>query len=73
METDDKQLDSNFQNEKFINNNREHLMTNLDPIIYCAKQEIPLPANDESGPSRNRGNYLELLELIARYDSDVAR
>ena len=53
IRTVDKQLDPNFQNEKFINDNREHLMTILDAIIYCAKQEIPLRANDESDTSRH--------------------
>ena len=40
--TVDKQLNPNFQNEKFINDNKQHLMTILDAIIHWAKQEIPL-------------------------------
>ena len=68
-----KQLNPNFQNEKFINDNKQHLMTILDAIIYCAKHEIPLQANDESETSRNRGNFLEPLELIAKYDNNVTR
>ena len=71
--TVDKQLNPNFQNEMFIKDNKQHLMTILDAIIYCAKQEIPLRANDEPDTSRNRGNFLELLELIAKYDNNVTR
>ena len=63
--TVDKQLNPN--------DNKQHLMTILDTIIYCAKQEIPLRANDESDTSRNRGNFLKLLELIAKYDNNVTR
>ena len=48
-------------------------MTILDAIIYRPKQEIPLRANDESDTSRNRGNFLELFELIAKYDNNVTR
>ena len=71
--TVDKKLNPNFQNEKIINDNKQHLMTILDAIIYCPKQEIPLRANDESDTSRNRGNFLEQLELIAKYDNNVTR
>ena len=45
--TIDKQLDPNFRNEKFINDNRKHLMTVLEVITFCAKQEIPLRGDDE--------------------------
>ena len=59
--TIEKQLDPNFQNEKFIDDNRKHLMTVLDVISFCAKQEIPLRRDDESNQSLNKGNFLEMI------------
>ncbi|KAI6647421.1 Zinc finger MYM-type protein 1-like [Oopsacas minuta] len=46
--TVDKQLDPNFRNEKFIDDNRKHLMTVLDIITFCAEQDIPVRGDDES-------------------------
>lgn len=71
--TVDQQLDPHFQNEKFVNDNRQHLMTIIDVILFCAKQEIPLRADDESDVSRNKGNFLELLDFLAKYDDNVMR
>ncbi|KAI6659566.1 Zinc finger MYM-type protein 1-like [Oopsacas minuta] len=71
--TVDKQLDPNFRNEKFIDDNRKHLMTVLDIITFCAKQDIPLRGDDESDQSLNKGNFLEILELLGKYDSNVTK
>ena len=71
--TVDKQLDPNFRNEKFIDDNRKHLMTVLDVIVFCAKQEIPLRGDDESDQSLNKGNFLEMIEFLGKYDSNVTK
>ncbi|KAI6646225.1 Zinc finger MYM-type protein 1-like [Oopsacas minuta] len=71
--TVDKQLDPNFRNEKFIDDNRKHLMTVLDIITFCVKQDIPLRGDDESDQSLNKGNFLEILELLGKYDSNVTK
>ena len=71
--TVDKQLDPNFRNEKFINDNRKHLMTVLDVITFCAKQEIPLRGDDESDHSLNKENFLEMIEFLGKYDSNVTK
>ena len=46
-------------------------MTVLDVVIFCAKQEIPLPGDDESDQSLNKGNFLEMIEFLGKYDSNV--
>ena len=71
--TIDKQLNPNFRNEKFIDDNRKHLMTVLDVISFCAKQEIPLRGDDESNQSLNKGNFLEMIEFLGKYDSNVTK
>ena len=42
----------------------------LDVISFCAKQEIPL-RDDESNQSLNKGNFLEMIEFLGKYDSNV--
>ena len=66
-------MDPNFRNERFIDDIRKHLMTVLDVIIYCDTQEIPLRGDDDSNQSLNKGNFLEMLEFLGKYDSNVTK
>ncbi len=36
--------------------------------MFCAKQELALRGHRESAISQNRGNFLELLSLVALHD-----
>ncbi|KAL4154101.1 hypothetical protein QTP88_001934 [Uroleucon formosanum] len=56
-----------MHNEK-VKKNRAILKRMIDAVCFLAKQELPLRGHDESSTSINRGNYLELLELIRQYD-----
>lgn len=47
---------------------REILKRILDVILYLAKQNLAFRGHDESESSSNRGNFLELIKLLARYD-----
>ena len=69
----DQQLDPEFQDDKKVHSNKEHLFTVLDIVLFLAKQEIPLRGNDESSNSLNRGNFLELFDFISKYDENVAK
>ena len=51
-----------------IRHNREVLSRILDIIKYLAKQNIPFRGYKESRTSSNRGNFLELVHVQARYD-----
>ena len=51
-----------------IRHNREILSHILDIIKFLAKQNIPFRGHDERSSSSNRGNFLELVHLQARYD-----
>ena len=67
----DQQLDPNFRDETLINDNKTHLMTVLDVLLFCAQQEIPLRGDDESIDSLNRGNFLELFSLLSHYNPNI--
>lgn len=54
--------------EKQIANNRAILKRLLDIVLFLGKQSLPLRGHDESSKSANRGNFLELVDLIAKYD-----
>jgi len=56
-----------MHNEK-VKKNRAILKRMIDAMCFLAKQELPLRGHDESSTSINKGNYLELLELIRQYD-----
>jgi len=51
-----------------IADNREILKVVIDVLVYyIAGQNIPLRGHDESCSSMNKGNFLELLQLLAKY------
>ncbi|KAF0715097.1 zinc finger MYM-type protein 1-like [Aphis craccivora] len=56
-----------MHNEK-VKKNRTIFKRMIDAVCFLAKQELPLRGHDETSTSINRGNYLELLELIRQYD-----
>ncbi|CAI6375223.1 unnamed protein product [Macrosiphum euphorbiae] len=50
-----------------IADNREILKVVIDVLVYIARQNISLRGNNESCSSMNKGNFLELLQLLAKY------
>ena len=40
-------------------------------VCYLGSQELAFRGNDESENSDNKGNYIELLKLIGKYDSKL--
>uniref|UniRef100_A0A1X7U2P7 TTF-type domain-containing protein n=1 Tax=Amphimedon queenslandica TaxID=400682 RepID=A0A1X7U2P7_AMPQE len=54
-----------------IQNNRHYLMTIVQILLYCAFQKITLRGHREGEDSQNRGNFLELIDLVSRHDSVV--
>ena len=55
-----------------VTKNREILKRLIDCICFLAKQELPFRGHDESTDSINRGNYIELLNLLSEYDVMLA-
>nr|XP_018913349.1 PREDICTED: zinc finger MYM-type protein 1-like [Bemisia tabaci] len=54
-------------NEK-VKENREILKRLIDDVCFLAKQELPFRGHNESEDSLNKGNYVELLEILRTYD-----
>ncbi len=53
-----------------IRHNRHYLKTILETLLFCASQEIGFRGHREV-ESTNRGNFIELLHLVARHDPVV--
>lgn len=54
-----------------IQHNRHYIKTVANVILLCARQDLALRAHDESQSSQNKGNFLEILHLIAQHDEIV--
>ncbi|XP_062155175.1 uncharacterized protein LOC133863230 [Alnus glutinosa] len=54
-------------------NNRLRLKTSIDCIRYLTSQGCALRGHDEGPDSKNRGNFLELIELVSTYNEKVAK
>ena len=57
--------------QKQIQKNRHYLKSVAEIILLCCAQEIALRAHDESDSSRNKGNFLEILHLVANHDKEL--
>ena len=54
-----------------IQKNRHYLETVIRALMFCATQEIALRGHREGVSSINKGNFLELIDLLALYDPIV--
>ena len=62
-----QQLNVTKHNEA-VKKNRELKKRLIDSVLFLAKQKLPLRGHEESESSLNRGNYVELLNLLREYD-----
>ena len=53
---------------QLVKSNHHYIKTIAEVILLCAKQELALRGHRESAKSQNRGNFLEILSLVARHD-----
>ena len=53
------------QRRTTIQENRKYLQTMLKIALLCARQDLALRGHDESENSENKGNFKEILELLA--------
>lgn len=67
----DKQMNAQTREEKKMNMLR--LKTTVDAIQWLTFQSLAFRGHDESVNSRNRGNFIELVKLLATYNDDVAK
>ncbi|XP_023736319.1 uncharacterized protein LOC111884237 [Lactuca sativa] len=60
------------QNEAQILKNRLRLKASIDTVRWLTFQACALQGHDETPNSKNRGNFLQLLKLLASYNDEVA-
>ncbi|XP_022030770.1 zinc finger MYM-type protein 1-like [Helianthus annuus] len=60
-------------NKEIIMKNRLRLKTTVDVVRWLTYQACALRGHDESASSKNRGNFLELLTLLASYNDEVSK
>lgn len=65
------QLNNDASDKSLIDRHRQHIMMVIDLVLFCAKQEIPLRGHREN--ALNKGNFLELLDLVSKYDPEIKR
>ncbi|KAL5854183.1 hypothetical protein ACOSQ4_003985 [Xanthoceras sorbifolium] len=63
----------NRQISEQIMNNRLRLKSSIDSIRWLTFQGCAFRGHDESLESKNRGNFIELLKILANYNDDVAK
>ena len=51
--------------------NRHYLRSVAEVILLCSRLEIALRGHDESDVSLNKGNFREILEVVAKHDPIV--
>ena len=56
---------------EMIQKNRYYIKSLLEVLLLCSKQEISIRGHKESNNSMNRGNFLEILSLVAKHDPIV--
>ena len=57
--------------ETTIANNQHYIKTIAEILLFCSRQEIGIRGHREDKSSRNRGNFLELLDLVAKHDTII--
>ena len=63
----------NVQSSEQILNNRLRVKTSIDIIRWLTIQGCPFRGHDETLQSKNRGNFLEIIRILASYNDKVAQ
>ncbi len=53
--------------EELMRKNRHYIKSIAEVLLLCSRQDIPLRGHRESPESANRGNFLEILLLVASH------
>ena len=63
----------NVQSSEQILNNRLWVKTSIDTVRWLTFQGCPFRGHDETLQSKNRGNFLEMIRILASYNDKVAQ
>ena len=58
---------------EIVRDNREYVKSLARIALFCGKQSISLRGNNEAEGSSNKGNYLELVDLLGAESSDFKK
>ena len=61
------------QSSQQILDNRLRVKTSIDAVRWLAFQACAFRGHDETPDSKNRGNFLQLIELLASYNDNVKK
>ncbi len=62
-----------IQHEEEVIRNRDYLVKLIDIMLCLVRQGLPLRGHRENSLSKNRGNFLEISEVFAKYDTNFLR
>ncbi|XP_078146200.1 zinc finger MYM-type protein 1-like [Centroberyx gerrardi] len=71
LQLDEQQRRDVIAHNEKVRRNRDILKRLINCVVFLGKQELPFRGHDEGAGSANKGNYLELLDLVAEYDSNL--
>lgn len=60
------------QHQGEIEQNRDHVKKLIDVILLLVRQGLPLRGHRENLASTNTGNFLEISQLLAKYDTSFS-
>lgn len=63
----------NKQTDMTKKQNRIRLNTSVESVRYLLHQGLAFRGNDESEESKNKGNFLELVQTLANQNEDVRK
>ena len=59
------------QHNQLVKRNREIMERYIDTVCYIAKTEKAFRGHNETISSVNRGNYVEFIDVLSKYDVQV--
>lgn len=59
--------------DKLVKANREYIKTVADILLLTATQNIAQRGHRDMDDDGNKGNFLDIMELIAKHDGTVKR
>ena len=72
LQLDEQRRNHTTAHNKKVRQNREILKRLINIVTFLGKQELAFRRHDESKDSENKGNYLELMDFLAEYDSTLS-
>ena len=63
----------NSARKENVKNNRHYLKSVCEILLLCSRLETGLRGHDESQKSQNRGNFLEIFNVLSNHDQILTK